>query len=380
MTGSARVDRHRDGRRVGSRRPGALRYEGTVSAASLMLLALPAVDPSPSPSVDCRTDPWCKNVYELTNSAWFAEGSYWIVLKPLRVILILLLAIAARWALHRTINRLVRTTTEGSVPTMLRPLRERIPSATVDPEQFVPERRRQRAEAIGSVLRSLVTAFIFGIALLMVLKEFSFDLAPLLASAGIAGVALGFGAQSLVKDLIAGLFMLIEDQYGVGDTVDLGEATGVVEAVGLRVTTVRDGRGVLWYIRNGEIVRVGNKSQGWALVVVDLPIGFAGTEEATAVLRTAAASMAMDPELAPQIVEEPEVLGVEQMTVDGAVIRTVVKTTADGQFAVGRELRRRLAEALENSGITARIAAARLYPGRPAPAPFRGETGTGGAT
>ena len=133
------------------------------------------------------------------------------------------------------------------------------------------------------------TAFVFGIALLMVLGEFGFDLAPLLASAGIAGVALGFGAQSLVKDLIAGLFMLIEDQYGVGDNVDLGEAIGVVEAVGLRVTTVRDGRGVLWYIRNGEIIRVGNKSQGWALVVVDLPIGFASTEEATAVLRTAAA-------------------------------------------------------------------------------------------
>ena len=199
----------------------------------------------------------------------------------------------------------------------------------------------------------------------MVLGEFGFDLAPLLASAGIAGVALGFGAQSLVKDLIAGLFMLIEDQYGVGDTVDLGEATGVVESVGLRVTTVRDGRGVLWYIRNGEIIRVGNKSQGWALVVIDLPIGFAGTEEANAVLRTAAASVAMDPELAPEIVEPPEVLGVEQVTVDGAVIRTVVKTTAEGQFAVGRELRRRLAEALENSGITARIAAARLYPGLP---------------
>lgn len=384
MTGSARHDRlaapSAGGGRVASGRPATLRYEGRVSPANLLLHALSAVEPSPSPSVDCRTDTWCKNVYDITGSAWFAEGSYWIVLKPLRIVLILLLAVAARWALHRTINRLVRTTTEGAVPTMLRPLRERIPSATLDPEQFVPERRRQRAEAIGSVLRSMVTAFIFGIALLMVLKEFSFDLAPLLASAGIAGVALGFGAQSLVKDLIAGLFMLIEDQYGVGDTVDLGEATGVVEAVGLRVTTVRDGRGVLWYIRNGEIVRVGNKSQGWALVVVDLPIGFAGTEEATAVLRTAAASVALDPELSPQIVEEPEVLGVEQMTVDGAVIRTVVKTTADGQFAVGRELRRRLAEALENSGITARIAAARLYPGLPPRPAAPGETGTGGAT
>nr|WP_245675666.1 mechanosensitive ion channel family protein [Micromonospora halophytica] len=327
------------------------------------MLAEPIIDPSPSR--ECLDDPLCQGVLEVTGSTWFAEGSYWILLKPLRVVLILLLALVARWALHRTINRLVRTTSEGAVPTMLRPLRERIPSASGNPEEFVPERRRQRAEAIGSVLRSMVTAFVFGIALLMVLKEFSFDLAPLLASAGIAGVALGFGAQSLVKDLIAGLFMLIEDQYGVGDTVDLGEATGVVESVGLRVTTVRDGRGVLWYIRNGEIVRVGNKSQGWALVVVDLPIGFASTEEATAVLRTAAASLAMDPELASEIVEEPEVLGVEQMTVDGAVIRTVVKTTADGQFAVGRELRRRLAEALENSGITAKIAAARLYPGLP---------------
>ncbi|WBB71097.1 mechanosensitive ion channel family protein [Micromonospora sp. WMMD812] len=339
---------------------------------------LPALNAAAPP--DCQGSTSCEWLYDVTHSAWFAEGSYWILLKPLRVLLILVVAFVARWALHRAIDRLVRTTTDAGVPTMLRPLRERIPTAAVEPGEFVPERRRQRAEAIGSVLRSLTTAFIFGIALLMILREFSFDLAPLLASAGIVGVALGFGAQSLVKDLIAGLFMLIEDQYGVGDTVDLGEATGVVESVGLRVTTVRDGRGVLWYIRNGEIIRVGNKSQGWALVVVDLPIGFAGTEEATAVLRTAAASVAVDPELAPEIVEAPEVLGVEQMTVDGAVIRTVVKTTADGQFSVGRELRRRLAEALENSGITAQIAAARLFPGMPSRPPAAGETGRGGAT
>ncbi|WP_233512530.1 mechanosensitive ion channel family protein [Micromonospora deserti] len=350
-----------------------------MTVASLTPLALPAAEgPQPDPSPTCLDDTLCRSVFDLTRSVWFAEGSYWILLKPLRIALILLLAVVARWLVHRTIKRLVRTTTGGAVPTLLRPLRERIPTAATEPGEFIPERRRQRAEAIGSVLRSLATAFIFGIALLMVLKEFSFDLAPLLASAGIAGVALGFGAQSLVKDLIAGLFMLVEDQYGVGDMVDLGEASGVVESVGLRVTTVRDGRGVLWYIRNGEIIRVGNRSQGWALVVVDLPIGFAGTEEATAVLRTAAASVAMDPALAPEIVEAPEVLGVEQVTVDGAVIRTVVKTTADGQFAVGRELRRRLAEALENSGITAKIAAARLYPGVPTRPP--GETGQGGAT
>ncbi|MFD0784316.1 mechanosensitive ion channel family protein [Micromonospora azadirachtae] len=355
-----------------------MRYEFSVTASALTALAAALPDDTPSP--ECLNEALCNAVWRATHWSWLAEGSYWILVKPLRVILIVLLAVVARWAVHRTISRLVRTTSDAGVPAMLRPLRERVPTAATEPGEFVPERRRQRAEAIGSVLRSLTTAFVFGIALLMILREFSFDLAPLLASAGIAGVALGFGAQSLVKDLLAGLFMLIEDQYGVGDTVDLGEATGVVESVGLRVTTVRDGRGVLWYIRNGEIIRVGNKSQGWALVVVDLPIGFAGTEEATAVLRTAAASMAVDPELAPKIVEPPEVLGVEQMTVDGAVIRTVVKTTADGQFAVGRELRRRLAEALESSGITAQIAAARLFPGAPGRPAANGETGRSGAT
>jgi small conductance mechanosensitive channel len=316
----------------------------------------------------------CNLVWKASGSTWFAEGSYYILVKPLRIISILLIALLARYLLHRTINRLVRTTAEGSVPTILKPLRERIPTATPDPAVVVPERRRQRAEAIGSVLRSLVTAVIFSIAVLLVLGELNFNLAPLLASAGIAGVAIGFGAQTLVKDLIAGLFMLLEDQYGVGDVVDLGEATGVVEAVGLRITTVRDGHGVLWYIRNGEIIRVGNKSQGWAMVVIDMPIGFAGTEEATAVLRTAAESVAMDPELATEIVEPPEVLGVEQVTVDGAVIRTIAKTTADGQVPVGRELRRRLAEALENSGITARIAASRMYP-RPSAPSGSGEAG-----
>ncbi|HEY6595991.1 MAG TPA: mechanosensitive ion channel family protein [Asanoa sp.] len=352
----------------------------TVPATILPLLA----EPSPSPSADCRQDLVCQTVYKVTDSVWLAEGSFYFLVKPLRVIAIFLVAMLIRWILHRLINRLVRTTT-GSVPSILKPLRERIPNAVEDPTAVFPERRRQRAEAIGSVLRSSVTAFVFTIATLMALKEFSFDLAPLLASAGIAGLALGFGAQSLVKDLLAGLFMLLEDQYGVGDNVDLGEASGVVEAVGLRITTIRDAHGVLWYIRNGEIVRVGNKSQGWATVMIDMPIGFAGTEEATEVLREAAAATAADPAVAELFVEPPEVLGVEQVTVDGAVIRTIAKTTADGQYLAGRELRRRLTEALEEHGITARMAATRLLP-RPAtpgadPEPGRGGSdGTGGPT
>jgi small conductance mechanosensitive channel len=328
---------------------------------ALSTLTLLAAD-QPSPSQSCLDDPVCKSVFEVTNSPWFADSSYYILVKPLRILLILLVALLVRHLMHKTISRLVRTTHRAQVPAILRPLRERIPRP--DSESLVyPERRRQRAEAIGSVLRNTVSVLVLSIAGLLILSELSFDLGPLLASAGIVGLALGFGAQTLVKDLIAGLFMLVEDQYGVGDTVDLGEATGVVEAIGLRITTVRDGHGVVWYIRNGEIVRVGNKSQGWAMVTVDMPVGFTSVEDATAVLHAAADGLARDEEYAGDFVEPPDVLGVEQVTVEGAVVRTVAKTTADGQFRVLRELRRRLTEALEDAGITAQIAAARAFPG-----------------
>jgi small conductance mechanosensitive channel len=340
-----------------------------VALSTLTLLAADqphlAAD-QPSPSKSCLDDPVCNVVYKATDSSWFADSSYYILVKPLRIVLIVLAALLVRFLLHKTINRLVRSTSKAQVPTILRPLRERAPRPDGPPVPF-PERRRQRAEAIGSVLRNTVSVVVFSVAGLTILGELNFDLGPLLASAGIVGLALGFGAQTLVKDLLAGLFMLVEDQYGVGDTVDLGEATGVVEAIGLRITTVRDGHGVVWYIRNGEIVRVGNKSQGWATVIVDMPIGFASVEEATTLLRRAVDGMAHDPQYEEYFVEPPEVLGVEQVTVDGAVLRTVAKTTADGQYRVQRELRRRQAEALEEAGITAQIAAARLRPVTPRP-------------
>jgi small-conductance mechanosensitive channel len=300
---------------------------------------------------------------------WVAQGGYVFILKPVRIIMIIAIALLIRWLLHRAISRLTASTSRAAMPALLRPLRERT-EITAEEAKFIPERRRQRAEAIGSVLRSFVSAVVFTMTALLVLGEFGFNLAPLLASAGIAGVALGFGAQSLVKDLIAGLFMLLEDQYGVGDTVDLGEATGVVESVGLRITTVRDSRGVLWYIRNGEIVRVGNKSQGWAMVVIDIPIGFVNSEEAIAVLKEAADAVALHPEHQTEFIEPPDVIGVEQLTVDGAVIRTIAKTTADSQVTVQRELRRALAESLEGSGMSERIAASRLVPRSAVPPPW----------
>jgi small conductance mechanosensitive channel len=294
----------------------------------------------------------------------------------LRILLIIVLAVLLRWLAHRTIRRLTLTTAEAA-PAMLRPLRARASSMLAEASILLSERRRQRAEAIGSLLRNFTSIVIFTITLLMALEALGLDLAPLLASAGIAGVALGFGAQYVVRDVISGLFMIIEDQYGVGDTVDLGEASGVVEAVGLRVTTVRDVRGVVWYVRNGEVIRVGNKSQGWARVVVDLPIGLGSSiEQAVSVIRTAVAEVAADPEVAERLIEEPQVWGVEDVTIDGAVVRLAVKTVADAQWDVARRIRRHVVDALTAAGITARLANTRLYV-----RPSDGEgTGDGGGT
>jgi small conductance mechanosensitive channel len=337
-----------------------MRYEGGVS----LILALPTEVPSPSPSTtpDCaRTNGLCQWIFEQTGQRWLASGSYYLLLKPAQILLILVLAMIARYLLHRMINRLIRTTTASAVPTILRPLKEHLPSSLTEATTHFPERRRQRAEAIGSVLRSAASVTVYTIAALLILGQLGVDLGPLLASAGIVGVALGFGAQTLVKDLLAGLSMLLEDQYGVGDVIDVGEASGTVEAIGLRITTIRDVRGVLWYIRNGEIIRVGNKSQGWAMVVVDVPIGFASVDQAVEVLREAAAGMADDPALAENLIDPPDVLGVEQITVEGAVLRTTVKTVSDAQWRVGRELRRRLTDALAAAGIAAQLPNSRMY-------------------
>ncbi len=335
---------------------------------------LPAVTGTPACDKGSELCHW---IYEQTSNSWLASGSYYFIIKPVHILLILALAMLARHLVHRTVSRLIAGTAAGAVPAILRPLRERIPESLADAARIFPERRRQRASAIGSVLNNFTSAAIFSVAALLILSDLGLNLAPLIASAGIVGVALGFGAQSLVKDLIAGLFMLLEDQYGVGDVVDVGDTSGTVEAVGLRITTIRDMRGVLWYIRNDEIVRVGNRSQGWAVVLVDVPVGFASVEQAAAVLRDAAAQLAADPRFAADMIEAPEILGVEQITVDGAVLRAMVKTTPDAQALVGRELRRRLTDALFAAGLSGRLPAGRGYAQPPAEPAEPEPTGTG---
>ncbi len=201
------------------------------------------------------------------NDVW-----HWLLHQGLTILVILVAAMVIRWLLNRLIRRLVRRSVESNLAERLES--NRATRVLANASGVTSERRRQRTETLGTVLRSIVTATVFTIAFVMVLDELGIPIAPLLASAGVAGVALGFGAQSLVKDFLSGIFMLFEDQYGVGDVIDTGEAIGTVEDVTLRVTRLRDGNGVVWYVRNGEIVRIGNRSQGWSTAIVDVPVAY----------------------------------------------------------------------------------------------------------
>jgi small conductance mechanosensitive channel len=214
------------------------------------------------------------------------------------------------------------------------------------------ERLKQRAGALGAVLRSVASITIYTVAIIMVLGEFDISLGPLLAGAGIAGVALGFGAQSLVRDFLSGIFILVEDQYGVGDIVDLGEATGTVEEVTLRVTRVRDVQGTLWHVPNGEIRRVGNQSQLWARVILDVEVAFdTDLSEATAVVKAVADALWREGSEGAPILEEPEIWGVERFGPDAIVLRLAAKTEPGSQWALARELRVRIKRAFDEHGI-----------------------------
>ncbi len=298
--------------------------------------------------VDATGNSLCKLVYEVTGQDWLAASADTLIAKPAKILLIIVVALLVRFLLHRAIRRITRTTGEGALPVALRPLRER--TGTVLKE--VGERRRQRSETIGSVLRSVVSLITLSVATMLILGELGINLAPIVASAGIVGVALGFGAQNLVRDFISGIFMILEDQYGVGDVVDLGEASGTVEAMGLRVTTLRDINGMVWYVRNGEVLRVGNKTQGYAQVVLDLPVAHStDLDAARAAMKDIADQLRAEPDWAEAMLDEPQDLGVESITAEGIMLRLQVRTTTSDQWRVARELRLRIKERFDADGI-----------------------------
>ena len=308
-----------------------------------------------------------------------------ILVAVLRVVGVLVLAIALRYALAKVIDRLAARASGSRPRSRFAGVRAaRAMAATVP---WRNERQQQRAQAMASLLKSLATVVISLVAVFMVLDVLGYDLAPLLASAGVVGVALGFGAQNLVKDFLAGVSMLLEDQFGVGDVVDMDKASGQVESVGLRVTRLRDDAGVIWYVRNGEVLRVGNKSQGWSPVSLDIQIADdIDLYRAADLVNSVAAEVAAGEQFKDAVMAVPTVVAIEPVlkpagpeldshTVDRDPSQTDSNTddsealtlrvrgtcTTNRQYGIQRELRRRIQVAFDAGGIrvpeSARLAA-----------------------
>jgi moderate conductance mechanosensitive channel len=313
-------------------------------------------------------DPWlCRWVGNLTDSKSAADIGK--ILSPwVSVLLILLGAVIVNRLLRRLVRRAVARWEAASTMTVAGRKVRLIP----EPSAPTPTtRRHERAQTIARGLASLASIVVWIIALALILSVFGISGGAVLTSAGLIGVALAFGAQNLLRDLINGGFMIMEDQVGVGDVVDLGVASGTVEDVSLRTTRLRDVEGNVWYVPNGGIPRVGNKSQQWSRVVLDIPVAYgADIDHAHRVISETASALAKEPAWSEKILAPPEVWGVEQFTLETITIRLVVKTEPHEQWRVARELRSRIKLALDAAGIVSTPA----MPPTPPPAPGPGET------
>ncbi|SDS69083.1 mechanosensitive ion channel family protein [Paraoerskovia marina] len=290
-------------------------------------------------------------------SGWEAAWE-WFLGAPLQIAIIVVASLVVLGVIRSLIKRVTEAIANGSPEvgkdrrgadsTPRGVLARAVPMAN----PLAGVRRAQRARTIGSVLRSTANVIVLAIMILLVLDTLGVNIAPFIASAGIVGVALGFGAQSLVQDYLSGIFMLLEDQYGVGDTVDFGEVTGTVEDVQLRVTKVRDLEGTLWFVRNGEILRTGNMSQEWSRTLVEFPVSMtADVPRVREVLEAAAARIAEDEELGAYVLEAPEVTGVESIARGRLLFRIRIKTQPAMQWEVARALRVAVRDDLSGAGI-----------------------------
>jgi small conductance mechanosensitive channel len=271
---------------------------------------------------------------------------YWE--KLFAVVAIIVVAFALRWALQFVIRRVVQQIVSGVKKTQKV---DDTQALNVSPMAAV--RVVQRSRTLGAVLSNIVNVFILIMALLLIVTTLNKDILGSFALISAAiGAGLGFGAQNIVKDILNGLFMVVEDQIGVGDVVDVGFASGVVETVGIRITQVRDIDGTLWFVRNGEILRVGNMSQGWARVIIDLAIPYSSNVEAVQdeLLRVASA-LASSRKWRAFILEKPEIWGLESITAEALVTRLVVKTRVSAQWDFARDLRLHLKKALDGMGV-----------------------------
>lgn len=297
---------------------------------------------------------------------WYDAPLQWLLGTPLRIALIIVGALIVMLILNWVVRRIVRKATDRARNERLGQARKVMRTQELS-ALLLTQRTEQRAAAIGSLLRSVIGISVWTIALLMILPLLGVNIAPLLASAGVVGVALGFGAQTLVKDYLSGIFLIIEDQIGVGDIVDLGSAIGTVEEVALRFTRLRDASGVVWYVRNGEILRVGNRSQGWTLAIVDIPVDYAADLEAVKQLINAVGTdMDEDPAYDDMLLGAPAFAGVESVSGTAVVLRVTAKAVPEMQVPLAREIRERIKLSFDRAGI---VMPALPVMGQPAPGP-----------
>jgi moderate conductance mechanosensitive channel len=275
----------------------------------------------------------------------------WVLAVPIAIVLTILLAVLVRWLLHRIIDRAVRSFLDNALARRL--ARARAAHDGDATAELIAERHSARAHTVGALLKSITTFVLFGVAVIVVLDLLGLDITPIIASAGVVGIAVGFGAQSLIRDFLTGVFMILEDQFGVGDVIDTGQATGTVEDIGLRMTKLRDENGVLWYVPNGAIARVGNKSQGWAMANVEVPVAHSeDLDEVQQLLRDAAEQLAGDGQWGADILDVPATCTVESVNTDAVVLRVQLRTQPMRQNEVVRELRLRIKDALDAGGIS----------------------------
>ena len=286
-----------------------------------------------------------------------ARTGEFVLLGPIRILLIVLGALVFARLGSATLRRFVLA------------LRLRAPM------RVRSARMEQRARTIADAVAGIWRVIVGVVAALMILGEVGVNLAPLLAGAGIAGLAIAFGAQALIRDYLSGLFILLEDQYGVGDVVTIGTASGTVEDLDLRVTRLRSADGTVWFIPNGDIRQVGNQSMEWSRAVVDVTIAYDNdVPTVMAALGEEATTMAAELLWAPYILEPPELQGVQSMGNDGVTLRIVIKTAPRQQWAVARELRARITERMRRDSVrgpgrTVLVSSGPLDAGMPPPPP-----------
>ncbi|MCK9250114.1 MAG: mechanosensitive ion channel family protein [Solirubrobacteraceae bacterium] len=300
----------------------------------------------------------CRSIYDgaptATGNRFAAEAVHWLVTDGLGILVILVVA----WIVNRLVRRCIvnigRGVGTGRLSQGFSVVRRIAPAALLDTQE-VSVRSEQRREAVLGILKSVATALIYATAVFMALGRMSIDLAPLLAGAGVLGVALGFGAQSLVGDFLSGVFILLEDQFGVGDEIQFRPVSGgdpvtaVVEALTLRNTRLRALDGTVWHVPNGEMRAVGNQSQHWSRSVLDVPVAHGQDISAAKAAIGRAAEAVRENDAA--VLEPPEVWGVQSIGPNGVTIRLVIKTTPSQQWRIMRLLREQIYVVFAQDGI-----------------------------